>query len=67
MNTFISIILYILGILLMLVIFWQAPKQETLGTAFSAIHKTKVEKVLTAVTFIVMLLICVVLILVKHL
>lgn len=60
-------LLIILGLLLLLFIFWQAPRQESLATAFSTTHKTKAERWLTKITFGLFIVICVALLVIKYL
>lgn len=50
--------LVVLSVLLIILIFLQNPKQESLGTAFSVIYKTKLEKLLTISTYIVFGILC---------
>lgn len=62
-----NILLIVLGLLLLLFIFWQAPRQESLATAFSTTHKTKAEKWLTKITFTLFIIICITLLAIKYL
>lgn len=60
-------LLIVLGLLLLLFIFWQAPRQESLATAFSTTHKTRAEKWLTKITFTLFIIICIILLVIKYL
>lgn len=61
----INMILLILSLMLMGVIFLQSPKEDNLGTAFSNIYYTSVEKLLTKITFGIFVSLSLILILVR--